>query len=114
MECSCLYHTTQILLHRPLLTTYGKTGTDESQHAHHLRQCLESAGAILLIYSLFRKTFGDGHVVLSQAYTVYTAASIFLLQVQATKDFISQAMDNLRYSVDALERIKVTSPGTLF
>lgn len=42
---------------------------------------------------------------------MYTAASIFLLQIQATKDYASQAMDNLRYSVDALERIKATSPG---
>lgn len=94
-----------------MLTTYGKQGSDESRHEHHLRQCLESANATLLIFSLFRRTFGDGHVILSQAYTVYTAASIFLLQIQATKDFASQAMENLRYSVDALELIKATSPG---
>ncbi|KAK4498566.1 hypothetical protein PRZ48_011224 [Zasmidium cellare] len=78
---------------------------------HHLRQCLESANAILLLFDLFCKSFGDGHVILSQAYALYTAASMFLLQVQATKDFASMAMDNLRYSVDALERLQNTSPG---
>lgn len=64
-----------------------------------------------MIFNFFTRSFGDGHVITSQAYTVYIAASVFLLQVQATKDFTSQAMDNLRYCVDALERIKQTSQG---
>ena len=64
-----------------------------------------------MIFSFFTRSFGDGHVITSQAYTVYIAASVFLLQVQATKDFACQAMENLRYCVDALERIKKTSLG---
>lgn len=95
-----------------MLTTYGKRShLDDVQSGHHLRQCLESANAILLLFNLFCKSFGDGHVILCQAYAMYTAASIFLLQIQATKDFESQAMENLRYSVDALERLRKTSPG---
>ena len=82
-----------------------------AEKATHLRQCLESATAVLSIYDLFVRSFGDGHVVLSQAYTIYTAASIFLLQVQATKDLHSSAMDHLKFCIDALERIKHTSPG---
>jgi len=110
---SLLYHTTRILLHRPLLTTYGKQDeVDDPQNSHHLRQCLEAANSTLVIFSFFTRSFGDGHVITSQAYTVYIAASMFLLQVQATKDFASQAMENLRYCVDALERIKATSQGT--
>jgi hypothetical protein len=95
-----------------LLTTYGKQDdTDDPQNSHHLRQCLEAANSTLVIFSFFTRSFGDGHVITSQAYTVYIAASVFLLQVQATKDFASQAMENLRYCVDALERIKKTSQG---
>jgi hypothetical protein len=113
-EPSLLYHTTRILLHRPLLTTYGKQDdVDDPQNSHHLRQCLEAANSTLIIFNFFTRSFGDGHVITSQAYTVYIAASVFLLQVQATKDFTSQAMENLKYCVDALERIKATSPGML-
>ncbi|GAB7334619.1 hypothetical protein MBLNU13_g06585t2 [Cladosporium sp. NU13] len=102
--------TLKILLHRPLLTTYGKQDdADDPQNSHHLRQCLEAANSTLVIFNFFTRSFGDGHVITSQAYTVYIAASVFLLQVQATKDFASQAMENLRYCVDALERIKMTS-----
>jgi hypothetical protein len=95
-----------------LLTTYGKQDdVDDPQNSHHLRQCLEAANSTLIIFNFFTRSFGDGHVITSQAYTVYIAASVFLLQVQATKDFTSQAMENLKYCVDALERIKATSPG---
>ncbi|KAI7526054.1 hypothetical protein KC331_g17182 [Hortaea werneckii] len=108
---NCLYHSIRILLHRPILTSFNRNVDMEgSEKATHLRQCLESATAVLSIYDLFVRSFGDGHVVLSQAYTIYTAASIFLLQVQATKDLHSSAMDHLKFCIDALERIKHTSP----
>ncbi|KAI7161436.1 hypothetical protein KC316_g19841 [Hortaea werneckii] len=108
---NCLYHSIRILLHRPILTSFNRNVDMEgAEKARHLRQCLESATAVLSIYDLFVRSFGDGHVVLSQAYTIYTAASIFLLQVQATKDLHSSAMDHLKFCIDALERIKHTSP----
>lgn len=95
-----------------MLTTYGKQDdAEDPQGEHHLRQCLESANAILIIFIFFTKSFGHGHIITSQAYSVYIAASVFLLQVQATKDFTSQAMESLKFCVDSLERIKTTSPG---
>lgn len=95
-----------------MLTTFNRSASlEEAERSHHLRQCLESATAILVIFDLFVRSFGDGHVVLSQAYTIYTAASVFLLQVQAAKDLHGAAMDHLKFCIEALERIKITSPG---
>lgn len=97
-----------------MLTTYGKqTSLDDRENSNHLRKCLESAKAVLVIFSMLTNAFGYGHIVLSQAYTVYTAASIFLLQVQATRDTAGQAMESLKLCIDGLERIKVTSPGKM-
>ncbi|RMY34909.1 hypothetical protein D0866_04955 [Hortaea werneckii] len=110
-DCHIVTLNIRILLHRPILTSFNRNVDMEgAEKARHLRQCLESATAVLSIYDLFVRSFGDGHVVLSQAYTIYTAASIFLLQVQATKDLHSSAMDHLKFCIDALERIKHTSP----
>ncbi|KAK3113657.1 hypothetical protein LTR53_008839 [Teratosphaeriaceae sp. CCFEE 6253] len=107
---NCVYHTVNILLHRPMLTSHH-ADADVSKNSDHLRQCLGSATAIIAIFDFAVRSFGDGHVVLSQAYAVYTAASIFLLQVQATKEVNCSGMDNLRYCISALERLKATSPG---
>ncbi|KAK5688359.1 hypothetical protein LTS10_000337 [Elasticomyces elasticus] len=106
---NCLYHTVNILLHRPMLTSHY-VETEGPSHGDHLRHCLVSATAVIKIFDWAVRSFGDGHVVLSQAYAVYTAASIFLLQVQATKDLTCTAMESLRYCTSALERLKSTSP----
>ena len=73
---------------------------------------MTSATAILSIFDLYRRTFGDSHVVLSVAYSIYTAASIFLLEIQALKYAAAGTLDKLKFCIYALERIKVSSPGT--
>jgi hypothetical protein len=73
---------------------------------------MTSATAILSLYDLYRRTFGDAHVVLSLAYSVYTAASIFLLEIQALKYAAPGTLNKLKFCILALERVKVSSPGT--
>ncbi|KAL2853386.1 C6 transcription factor [Aspergillus pseudoustus] len=104
---NCLYHTINILIHRPILCSkWSREAYDKS----HLVNCITSATAILSIFGMYRRTFGDSHVVLSIAYSVYTAASIFLLEIQALKYAASGTLDKLKFCILALERVKVSSP----
>lgn len=71
---------------------------------------MASATTILSLFDLYRRTFGDNHVVLSLAYSVYTAASIFLLEIQALKYAAPGTLDKLKFCIFALERVKVSNP----
>ncbi|KAJ5491293.1 hypothetical protein N7539_002860 [Penicillium diatomitis] len=77
---------------------------------NHLVQCLASATSILSLFDLYRRTFGDNHVVLSLAYSIYTAASIFLLEIQALKYAAPGTLDKLKFCIATLERIKISNP----
>lgn len=108
---SCLYHTINILLHRPILCSRALLQTrQEPYDTSHLVQCMASATSILSLFDLYRRTFGDSHVVLSLAYSIYTAASIFLLEIQALKYAAPGTLDKLRFCILALERVKVANP----
>lgn len=84
----------------------------------HFKECLASATAITAIFDLFCRTFGYGRVVLSLAYSLYTAASIFLLQIQATsskdgkeketKD--ENTIQRMQFCVQGLHRVQDASP----
>ncbi|RAL05437.1 putative C6 transcription factor [Aspergillus ibericus CBS 121593] len=104
---NCLYHTINILLHRPVLCSKSNR---EAYDKSHLVQCMTSATTILSLFDLYRRTFGDSHVVLSLAYSVYTAASIFLLEIQALKYAAPGTLDKLKYCIYALERVKGSNP----
>ncbi|KAL4912828.1 fungal-specific transcription factor domain-containing protein [Aspergillus aurantiobrunneus] len=104
---NCVYHTINILIHRPILCSkWSREAYDKS----HLVHCMTSATAILSIFGMYRRTFGDSHVVLSIAYGVYTAASIFLLEIQALKYAAPGTLDKLKICIFALERVRVSSP----
>lgn len=60
---------------------------------------------------MYRRTFGDSHIVLSIAYSVYTAASIFLLEIQALKYAAQGTLEKLKICIFALEGVRVSSPG---
>ncbi|KAL1872866.1 hypothetical protein Plec18167_006516 [Paecilomyces lecythidis] len=107
---NCLYHTINILLHRPILCSRPLAVKQETADMDHLVQCMSSATTILSLFDLYRRTFGDSHVVLSLAYSVYTAASIFLLEIQALKLAAPGTLDKLKYCIIALERVKVSNP----
>ncbi|WEW54692.1 hypothetical protein PRK78_000114 [Emydomyces testavorans] len=108
---NCIYHTTNILLHRPMLCSRPfRSSENAAENANHLVQCLSSATSIISLYDLYRRTFGDSHVVLSLAYSIYTAASIFLLEIQALKYASASTLEKLRYCIVALERVRSANP----
>ena len=78
----------------------------------HLVECISSAVAIITIFDLFRRTFGEGYCILSLSYSVYTAASIFLLQIQASTYQDDQTLRRLQFCTGVLERVKIFNPGT--
>lgn len=82
----------------------------EEYDKSHLVQCMASATTILSLFDLYRRTFSDSHVVLSLAYSIYTAASIFLLEIQALKYAAPGTLDKLNFCILALERVKVSNP----
>ncbi|KAL5388185.1 hypothetical protein DPSP01_003174 [Paraphaeosphaeria sporulosa] len=108
---NCLFHTINILTNRAKLKLSrepdlaGQTAEDNP-----LVQCMSSATSIITLFNLYTRTFGDGHVVLSLAYSVYTAASIFLLEVQALGQAAPSTLERLAFCVGALDRLRVTSP----
>ncbi|ROV96067.1 hypothetical protein VPNG_09146 [Cytospora leucostoma] len=120
---NCLYHTFNILLHRPMLSR--ERSTPNSNRAKHLLECVSSATSIIAIFDLFCKSFGIYRTVLSTSYSVYIAASIFLLQVQAaanappgssgalTDEQQQQqqpALRKLDFCIRALSRLKDINP----
>ncbi|KAK2813791.1 hypothetical protein FQN50_000191 [Emmonsiellopsis sp. PD_5] len=108
---NCVYHTTNILLHRPTLCSRPFRGSQqETDNAKPLVQCITSATSIIALFDLYRRTFGDAHVVLSLAYSIYTAASIFLLEMQALKYASPSTLDKLRFCIVALNRVKAANP----
>jgi hypothetical protein len=70
---------------------------------------VNSANAIISIFDLFCRTFGIGYCVLSLSYSVYTATSIFLLQMQTSIDD-GQAHRRLEYCVRMLDQIRHINP----
>ncbi|KAL7791740.1 fungal-specific transcription factor domain-containing protein [Trichoderma afarasin] len=105
---NCLYHTFKILLYRPMLTR-RKLEDDVASHKRYLVECVTSATAIIAIFDLFCRTFTMNYCVLSLAYSVYIASSIFLLQVQAAPDD-GQALERLNYCIEALKQVRTFSP----
>lgn len=77
---------------------------------HHLVECISSATSIIVIYDLFCRSFGYEHTVLSLSYALYTALSIFLLQIQAASRPNVQALTRLKFCLNALERLSTLSP----
>jgi hypothetical protein len=78
----------------------------------HLVECISSATTIVAIFDLFCRTFGEGYCVLSLSYSIYTAASIFLLQIQASTYQDEQTLRLLQFCIEVLGRVKLFNPGT--
>ncbi|PSR85877.1 fungal-specific transcription factor domain-domain-containing protein [Coniella lustricola] len=116
---NCLYHTFNILLHRPMLSR--ERSSAETNRARHLLECVSSATSIIAIFDLFCRSFGIYRSVLSLSYSVYIASSIFLLQLQAaagisgilTEEEQQQqqpAIRKLDFCIRALSRLKDINP----
>ncbi|KAI5467521.1 fungal-specific transcription factor domain-containing protein [Mariannaea sp. PMI_226] len=107
---NALYHTFRILLFRPMLSRQVHP-EEEGPHPmqNHLVECVTSATSIIAIFDLFCRTFTINHCVLSLSYSVYIAATIFLLQVQASPDD-QQALRKLGFCIQALHQAKFVNP----
>lgn len=107
---NCLYHVFKILLYRPTLTGRGQRGNDDTSPVErYLVESVTSATSIMAIFDLFCRTFTMQYCVLSLAYCVYIASSIFLLQVQAAPGD-HQAMRKLTYCIQCLQQVRQISP----
>ncbi|PSN61929.1 hypothetical protein BS50DRAFT_503557 [Corynespora cassiicola Philippines] len=108
---NCLYHAINILLNRAMLKLGREpqlAGAIATQNP--LIQCISSATSITALFDLYNRTFGEGHVVLALAYSVYVAASIFLLEIQATGHAATSSLERLFFCLKTLERLKKTNP----
>ncbi|KAG6145271.1 hypothetical protein E4U28_001698 [Claviceps purpurea] len=107
---NCLYHAFRILLYRPMLTGRGQREVhDASPMKRYLVESVTSATSIIAIFDLFCRTFTMNFCLLSLAYCVYIASSIFLLQVQAAPDD-HQALRKLDYCIQCLQQVRQISP----
>lgn len=107
---NALYHTFRILLFRPMLSRQIHP-EDDGPHPiqNHLVECVTSATSIIAIFDLFCRTFTINHCVLSLSYSLYIAATIFLLQVQASPED-QQALRKLSFCIQALNQAKFVNP----
>ncbi|KAF3044865.1 hypothetical protein E8E11_006813 [Didymella keratinophila] len=108
---NCFYHAVNILLHRAKLKLsrhpeLASTLGEQNPLVH----CISSASSIIALFGLYTSAFGEGHVVLCLAYSVYTAASIFLLEVRATGHAAAGTMERLSLCAGALKRLTRTNP----
>lgn len=109
---SCLYHTINILLNRAKLKLSRESDFASIMVGHNpLIHCVSSATSIIVLFDFYKRTFGQGHVVLSLAYSVYTAASIFLLELQAIGHSAPNTLERLNFCIGALETLSHTNPG---
>lgn len=76
----------------------------------YLINCVTSATATIAIFDLFARTYSIKYCALSISYSLYIAASIFLLQVQALPAD-SQAMRRLDYCLHMLHRVTLFNPS---
>ncbi|KAH8895687.1 fungal-specific transcription factor domain-containing protein [Thozetella sp. PMI_491] len=106
---NCLYNTFKILLYRPMLFRRGPALGTAQPNSNHLIECVTAATSTLAIFDLFCKTFGYERCVLSLSYSLYIAASIFLLQLQANTEN-STALRRLEFCIRALDRVKSINP----
>ncbi|KZL80088.1 fungal specific transcription factor [Colletotrichum incanum] len=104
-----LYRTFKILLYRPMLSQRSRVGENLQPVQRYLGECVVSATGIIAIFDLFCRSFGISHCVLSLSYSVYIAASIFLLQVQSSVED-TQALRRLEYCVRILASVKRINP----
>ena len=102
LTSSFMYHTTLILLHRPLLVA--------SVDARHI--CEDAAAQIDMLLERSHSIFGWRQVLFVQAYCVYTAATVNFMNIGHPKRSISEsAYSRLRLELQVLESARKSCPG---
>ncbi|KAF1737732.1 Nitrogen assimilation transcription factor nirA [Beauveria bassiana] len=101
---------THLFTSKPMLTRQYVTDFDgQLPWNTYLINCVTSATATIAIFDLFARTYSIKYCALSISYSMYIAASVFLLQVQAMPSD-SQAMRRLDYCLHMLHRVMVFNP----
>ncbi|KAJ4597012.1 hypothetical protein HRR83_004440 [Exophiala dermatitidis] len=88
MSLNLLYHTTVILLHRPVVL--GASNINSPGPARSYRICIQAMEAIHNLIMLQAKTFGLAHVSYLNAYSVYIAATIAVSRLELEPHLVEE------------------------
>lgn len=114
MSLNLLYHTTVILLHRPVIL--GARDMNAAGPARSYQMCIQATGAIHDLIMLQANTFGLSHISYLNAYSVYIAATIAVLrferEYQPGEDHVLAVQRNgLNFLLDVLQKTSNTMPA---
>lgn len=114
VSLNLLYHTTLILLHRPVVL--GARDISAPGPARSYQICIQAMGAIHDLIMLQRNTFGLSHVSYLNAYSVYIAATIAVLRFERenepSEDHSEVAQKNgLNFLLDVLQKASNAMPA---
>ncbi|KIX03271.1 uncharacterized protein Z518_06823 [Rhinocladiella mackenziei CBS 650.93] len=114
MSLNLLYHTTVILLNRPVILGARDMNAPGPARAYQL--CIQATGAIHDLIMLQANTFGLSHVSYLNAYSVYIAATIAVLrferEFQPGEDHAMAAQKNgLIFLLDVLQKASNAMPA---
>ncbi|KIV79701.1 hypothetical protein PV11_07248 [Exophiala sideris] len=114
MSLNLLYHTTVILLHRPVVL--GARDMNAPGPARSYQMCIQATAAIHDLIMLQANTFGLSHVSYLNAYSVYIAATIAVLrferECQPGEDPAVAAQKNgLIFLLDVLQKTSNAVPA---
>lgn len=87
VSLNLLYHTTIILLHRPLVI--GARDFQNTSVSRSYQICVTATAAIHDVLQLLTSTFGYGHTTYLNCYSTYIAATIAVLHFQLQDETIS-------------------------
>lgn len=114
MSLNLLYHTTVILLHRPIVLAAQDVRAQHSARSYST--CLFAAGAIHDLLVLQANTFGLGQISYLNAYCAYMAATISVLrferELRPDEDHnVTSQRIGLDYLLDVISRSASNMPG---
>ncbi|KAJ5604873.1 hypothetical protein N7510_010027 [Penicillium lagena] len=110
-----MYHTTLILLHRPLV--HHKPNFKFPAVQNSWKICQTATSAIYKLLQTYVETFGFSHITYLNSYCTYTAATTAVYQLEVfdqlnTRPPDSQPMwDELKFLINILQRTSSVMPG---
>jgi len=114
MSLNLLYHTTVILLHRPVIL--GARDMNAPGPARSYQTCIQATTAIHDLLVLQANTFGLSHVSYLNAYSAYIAATIAVLRFErehkpGDDHAISLQKTGLSFLLEVLQRTSSSMPA---
>lgn len=114
MSLNLLYHTTTILLHRPVIL--GAQDLNAPGPARSYLICVQATAAIHDLILLQASTFGLSHISFLNAYAVYIAATIAVLRFEREVHIgedpaVSAQNTGLTYLLDVLQKVSNAMPA---